>query len=386
MSRSSIAIVSPSFFPMIGGIESYVHSVGKELVELGHEVHVYTPDSVLGRKIPNHNEQLDGIIVHRLDVRIDLSYRLRFWPDLLNELKRDAPDIIHVYSHDSYALLALMAARSGQVPFLVTTYGPLETHSNYGVVETALFRTYDSLVAPPLFRRCNLVMVRYPAIAHWLVSMHVARTKIRLEPSGIPKDALGQRDGSAFRVRHHIGGPLVLYLGRISSQKGVQYAVESIKRVNRRFPDARLMIVGPDYSGFVSVIRSNAAKLGVSESVVVLPPMLEEEAQLEALAACDVFVMPSSFEGFSQSVMKAMAQGRPVVVTNVGGLPYEVGYGKCGLISQYGDADSLADCILKLLGDPDLSRQLGAEGKERAQDFTFDELALRISHNYDQLA
>jgi 2-deoxystreptamine N-acetyl-D-glucosaminyltransferase/2-deoxystreptamine glucosyltransferase len=156
--------------------------------------------------------------------------------------------------------------------------------------------------------------------------------------------------------------------------------------VNRRFPDARLMIVGPDYSGFVSIIRNKAAKLGVSESVLVLPPMLEEEAQLEALAACDVFVMPSSFEGFSQSVMKAMAQGRPVVVTDVGGLPYEVGYGKCGLICQYGDADSLADCILKLLGNPDLSRRLGAEGKERAQDFTFDELALRVSHIYDQLA
>jgi glycosyltransferase involved in cell wall biosynthesis len=385
MSRSSIAIVSPSFPPMIGGIESYVHGVGKELVKLGHEVNVYTPDSVLGRKIPNHHEQLDGINVHRIDVRIDLSYRLKFWPDLLSELKRDAPELVHVYSHDSYALLALMAARSGQVPFLITTYGPLETHSSYGIVETGLFRAYDSLVAPPLFHRCNFVMIRYPTIAHWLVSMHVERTKIRLEPSGIPKEALGQRDGSDFRVRHDIGGPLILYLGRISSQKGVQYAVESIKRVNTRFPDARLMIIGPDYSGFVSTIKNNAAKLGVSESVLVLPPMLGEEAQLEALAACDVFVMPSSFEGFSQSVMKAMAQGRPVVVTNVGGLPYEVDYGKCGLICQYGDPDSLADCVLTLLGNPELSRQMGVEGRERAQDFTFDELARRISRTYDQL-
>jgi glycosyltransferase involved in cell wall biosynthesis len=386
MSRSSIAIVSPSFSPMIGGIESYVHGVGKELVELGHEVHVYTPDSVLGRKIPNHRERLDGINVHRIGVRIDLSYRLKFWPDLLNDLKRDAPDIVHVYSHDSYALLALMAARSGQAPFLVTTYGPLETHSDYGFVETGLFRAYDSVVAPPLFHRCDFVMIRYPTIAHWLVSMHVARTKIRLEPSGIPRGALGQRDGSDFRVRHNIGGPLILYLGRVSSQKGVQFAVESIKMVNKRFPDARLMIVGPDYSGFVSKIKSDAAKLGVSESVLILPPMLDEEAQLEALAACDVFVMPSSFEGFSQSVMKAMAQGRPVVVTNVGGLPYEVGYGKCGLISQYGDSASLANCILKLLGNPELSRQMGEQGKARAQDFTFDELARRISRVYNQLA
>jgi glycosyltransferase involved in cell wall biosynthesis len=278
-----------------------------------------------------------------------------------------------------------MAAQSGQVPFLVTTYGPIETHSDYGVVETVLFRAYDSLVAPPLFRRCNLVMIRHPTIAHWLVSMHVARTKIRLEPSGIPKDALGQRDGSDFRVRHHIGGPLILYLGRISSQKGIQYAVESIKRVNRRLPDARLVIIGPDYSGFVSIIKNNAAKLGVSESVIVLPPMHGEEAQLEALAACDVFVMPSSFEGFSQSVMKAMAQGRPVVVTDVGGLPYEVDYGKCGLICRYGDPASLADNILVLLGNPDLSRQMGEQGKRRAKDFTFDGLARRISLTYDQL-
>ncbi|MDA4127907.1 MAG: glycosyltransferase family 4 protein [Thaumarchaeota archaeon] len=385
MRQSSVAIVSPSFYPMIGGVEAYVLGIGRELAKLGHDVHVYTPNSVLGRKMELPAEEIDGIKVHRLSVPIDISYRLKIWPDLLGELMKSSLDIIHVYSHDSYAILALLAAKAIHVPIVLTTYGPFETHSDYGPLQGGLFRVYDAVVSPNLLRRCDLVMIRYPALNAWLRSMKLPDERIRLEPSGVPEECLQPRDGNGFRKRYDIEGPLIMYLGRLSEQKGVQHAVEAMKLICERYPTAQLVLIGPDYTGISTAILARSRALGIDNNLRLAPPMTTEESQMEALAACDVFIMPSSFEGFSQAVMKAMAQGKPVVVTNVGGLPYEVGYGSCGILCEYGDPEALAYSIMKLIENPALAEEMGNSGKARAQRFTFGKLAKNISDAYDGL-
>ena len=382
MTKPSVAIVTPSFSPMIGGIENYILGVGRELVALGHKIYVLTPDSVLGTRIPVQREHVQGMEVHRVRVALDFSYRIKLWPGLVNELRSCSPELIHVYSHDSYALLALLAARTSETPMLLTTYGPFQSNADYGMVQSGVFRIYDAVVSPTLFRGSDLVMMRYPGIASWLVSMGVSRKNLRLEPSGIPLRSTGVRDGSNFRRRYGLEGPVVLYLGRVSPQKGIEFAVKGMKAVSVKYPQARLVIIGPDYTGHSAELKSLAKALGLDHSIMILPPMTDEEAQLEALAACDVFVMPSSFEGFSQAVMKAMAQGKPVVVTNVGGLPFEIGDGTCGVLCPYGDPDALARGVIGLLDHPDSAVAMGTEGKARARLFTFDVLARAMSDTY----
>jgi glycosyltransferase involved in cell wall biosynthesis len=379
-------MVSPSFYPMIGGVESYVRGIGMELVRLGHEVTVYTPDSVLGRRLSSPAESIDGVRIRRIHVSIDISYRLRLWPDLLAVLAGDGPDIVHVYSHDSYALPALMAARACGAPFIVTTYGPFEGHSEYGMVQGSALRLYDMLVSPVVFRHSNRVMIRYPAIASWLGRMNIPAEKIRLEPSGIPADSLVPRDGSGFREKQGVTGPMILYLGRISPQKGVQHAVEAMRYVLEERPDATLVLIGPDYVGFTTALRASAVKSGIERNLKIIPSMSDEESQLEAIAACDVFLMPSTFEGFSQAVLKAMAQGKPVVVTSAGGLPYEIDYGGCGSACPYGDSQSIGKAIMTLLNDRVLASRMGGAGRRRAERFTFDVLAKSLSSTYSEIA
>ena len=386
MGVASLGLVSPSFYPMIGGVESYVLGIGKELVGLGHEVTVYTPDSVFGRRLDGAPESIDGVTVRRIHVSLDLSYRLRFWPDLLQGISRDDPDNVHVYSHDSYVLPAMLAARSCRARFMVTTYGPFEAHSDYGRLEAGLLRLYDAAVSPSVFRRSDLVLIRYPLIAPWLRAMGVPGEKIRLEPSGIPQGSLPPRDGSRFKEAHGLSGPVVLYLGRISPQKGVQHAISAMRYVIERRSDATLVLIGPDYIGFSAELRSSAERTGVAKNLLILPSMSDEESQLEAIAACDVFLMPSAFEGFSQSVLKAMAQGKPVVVTMAGGLPYEIAYGECGYACPFGDARSIAEATLVLLQDGEMAARMGDAGRRRAALFTFDVLAKALSSTYTEVS
>ena len=382
----SVAIVSPSFHPMIGGVEFYVKGIGAELARLGYDVHVYTPNKVMGKKIDVDEEVVDGVHVHRLGVWFEVSYRVKLWRGLQRALERDAPDIVHVYSHDSYARPAAKAARKLARPLVITTYGPFETHSDYGAAQSLLFRLYDSYVTPSLFRGSALVLARYPEILQWVRSYGVEDSRARLEPSGIPGGYLAKADGRRGRDKVGHDGELILYLGRISPQKGVQYAVQAMEHVTRRFPSAKLAIVGPDYIGYSAHLRALAAKLGVAESVEIMDAVTNPVEEAELLSACDAFVMPSSFEGFSQSVMKAMAQSRPVVVTRVGGLPYEIDYGKCGLACEYGDARMLADRLVSLLESPGLSSEMGENGRRRAEEFTFERLASRLSLAYESTA
>ena len=381
----SVAIVSPSFYPMIGGVEGYVLGIGSELVKMGVRADVYTPARVFGRSCGDAEETVQGINVHRIRVPIELSYRVKIWPGLIDALQSRQHDLIHVYSHDSYAAFALFAARRMNTPFVVTTYGPFETHSDYGPVRSGIFRVYDALITPRIMGRSSAVFIRYPALGAWVESFGLPPENILLEPSGIPRTSLTPRHSD--KLRKEVGsGPIILYLGRISPQKGVQHAVDSMVDISKRYPKSRLVLMGPDYTGYSSELKERAASLNVLENIVFMPPTEDEGEQLEAISECDIFVMPSSFEGFSQAVMKAMAQGKPVVVTNVGGLPYEVDYGRCGIICAYGDPRALADSILDILKGSEGISEIARRGMLRAQSFTFDVLAGRLAAEYSRIA
>ncbi|MDA4126959.1 MAG: glycosyltransferase family 4 protein [Thaumarchaeota archaeon] len=376
--------MSPSFYPMIGGVEKYVQGMGTELVKLGIDVDVYTPDKVLGRRCGPPEDTIEGIRIHRIKVPFEASYRIKIWPGLGKALRRRPHSLIHVYSHDSYAIYALLAARKMGIPLAITTYGPFETHSDYDAFRRGAFRLYDAVATPRIIGGANAVFVRYPDLARWAESLGASTDRIFLEPSGIPKECLVPRSPDKFRGSIP-GSPIILYLGRISPQKGVQFAVESMAGIIKAFPDAKLVLIGPDYIGYSKHLKARASELGVSDAVILMNPIQDEEAQLEAISACDIFVMPSSFEGFSQSVMKAMAQGKPVAVTNVGGLPYEVDNGKCGRIFEYGNPESMSSCVTSLLQDSTTATNMKERGRVRAQSFTFDTLARRLAEHYDSM-
>ena len=72
-------------------------------------------------------------------------------------------------------------------PFVITTYGPFETHRDYGFVQSRLMKLYDGYVTPSLFKACAVVLARYPEILAWVKSFGVTDARAGLEPSGIPK-------------------------------------------------------------------------------------------------------------------------------------------------------------------------------------------------------
>jgi glycosyltransferase involved in cell wall biosynthesis len=130
-------------------------------------------------------------------------------------------------------------------------------------------------------------------------------------------------------------------------------------------------------------LEANADALGVRDRVLFLGSRADT---IELMAAFDVFVLPSVVEGMSNALLEAMAVGRPVVVTDVGGNPEVVVDGETGLVVPPADPDQLAASIVKLLEAPELAAEMGAAGRRRVlEHYQIDVMTRRIEELYEEL-
>jgi glycosyltransferase involved in cell wall biosynthesis len=135
---------------------------------------------------------------------------------------------------------------------------------------------------------------------------------------------------------------IVLYLGRLHRKKGIDLLCRAWSRTAPKFPDAVLFIAGPDSEGTLSHLRSIVADAGIA-SRVIFAGMLSGPLKWSALAAAEIFVLPSHSEGFSVSIVEAMGMGVPVIVTRQCWFP-EVAENACGWIIEP-DVDEAAKAL-----------------------------------------
>jgi glycosyltransferase involved in cell wall biosynthesis len=179
------------------------------------------------------------------------------------------------------------------------------------------------------------------------------------------------------------GAPLVGEVARLCEVKGQRELIEALATV----PEARLVLVGADLEqdgAYLARLRREAERLGVRDRVVFAGQRDDVERILSAL---DVLVLPSWTEGLPLAVLEAMAHGRPVVATPVGGTPELVADGETGVLVPPRDPAALAAALRRLLGDPELRRRMGEAGYRRAAErFSAEATTRRMLEIYDEVA
>jgi glycosyltransferase involved in cell wall biosynthesis len=166
-------------------------------------------------------------------------------------------------------------------------------------------------------------------------------------------------------------GVLCCTVARLSAQKGLDVLVAAAARLRDADPDAvpRFVVVGD--GELRSALERSIAERGLERVVRLAGPRPPREV-VDWLAASDVFVLPSHYEGMSFAVMEAMASGLAVVVTRVSGTAELVPDDEHGRVVPPGDAAALAAAIDELARDPDLRRRLGARAAEHVRRFSWD--------------
>lgn len=381
-----IAQVNVYFYPvMVGGIEWYVYNISRELAKRGHEVHVYATDTYRGKKILPADEVVEGIRVHRVPLWLNLSHRAKVWRGLYDLLIRGDFDVIHTYDYGQpHSYVAVKAGKAAKKPVVLTVF---DVHSMISrpFSKRFLMKLFDKYFARFTLRNATMILARASKLVDPLLTMGTSKEKIGVTPSGISKEALHLADGSEFRKKYGVKGPLILYLGRLHPTKGLRYLIEAFPMILKDFPEAKIVMVGPDQVGYRNELVRLAENLKVENYVLFLPPIYNLNEKMTVYAACNVFVLPSGYEGFGQVLIEAMAQGKPVVATKVGGIPDLVKDGREGFLIRYGAASDIANSVVKLLSDERLAVEMGRRGRKRATFLTYDILCGQIEKIYEAI-
>jgi len=174
----------------------------------------------------------------------------------------------------------------------------------------------------------------------------------------------------------------ILFLGQVEARKGIDELLEALSRLAARFPDVQLAIGG---QGELDRVNKRAAELGVRDRVTLLG-WITAERRRDELARAAVFCLPSYAEGLPMAMLEAMAAGKAVVVSGVGGILDAVQDGVNGLVVQPGDAQGLAEGLARILGDSALRRRLGVRARSTIEErFETGVVMKHISAVYQQL-
>lgn len=180
------------------------------------------------------------------------------------------------------------------------------------------------------------------------------------------------------RQEKRYGVHKILFLGRLCREKGVGELLSVMPKLRRQYPDVQLYLGGIWED---RALREQMLSLG---ACVTELGWVSGAVKQKYLQECDIFVMPSYFEGQSVSVLEAMANACGIVASDTGGIPDMIVDGETGLLSPVKDADALERGILKLLKDPALCRRLGENARRKAEtEFSMEQNIERLLAVYE---
>ena len=341
---------------IVGGIARVVHDLSKRLIKDGHEVTVIT---YRDGNVPEY-ENDKGVEVYRVDNYmihpnnfIDWIMQLNFnmiakATEVIN--KEGGFDVIH--AHD---WLVTYAAKSLKQSFnlpMVATIHATEAGRNSGIHDdtqryindTEWLLTYE---ATEVIVNSNYMK------GHVQGLFGLPFDKISVIPNGINLNNFTGIDRDYdFRRRFAMDNEkIILYVGRLVYEKGVQHLISAMPKILENYHDSKLVIAGK--GGMIDELKSQVESMGLSNKVYFTGYLNQKEVQ-KMYKCADVAVFPSTYEPFGIVALEAMLAGIPTVVSDIGGLNEIVEHGVNGMKSYTGNPNSIADSILELLFNPEL--------------------------------
>lgn len=293
-------------------------------------------------------------------------------------LKERQVDLIHI--HLPYAgIFGRIAARLANVEAIVYT------EHNVIDVYNPVTRLLDRLT----FRLDNATITVSDSVRQSILRSRFLKPRnVMTVLNGIDMKQVNITDRKDLaEIRRSLGIPqgdfVVGNIAHIRPEKGQQYLLQAARLVIAACPSTTFLIVGREKTREArEELEAQAAELGISDKIIFTG--FREDA-LRIMAACDLFVLSSLFEGLPVALLEAMAQGKPPVVTAVGGIPEVVTDGVDGFLVQPRDYQAQAQRIIALLQDQDLRSQMSANAVKKIEDkFSLQSMIGSIEKVYAQ--
>jgi glycosyltransferase involved in cell wall biosynthesis len=367
--------VVPGISPNFGGPSVALIGLTRTLSHHGVDTVLMTTnvDSGGRLKVPlGHLIDQDGVKIIYFNVWPRGRYAFSF--ALARALRRTirSYDMVHIHwLYNFSSLIAAIEAQKAGIPYVLQPNGSLDPHLMKR--NNLLKKIYLAMFGNYIVKNASVIIFT-SEIERKQASLDGFRVPARVVPVGLDwAEYANLPPRGEFKKQYpEIGNKqMVLFLGRMSRQKGLDLLILAFRIVAGRHPTAHLVIAGPDGEGYGTQVKQWVAEASLENCVTFAGP-LSEQLKLAAYVDSDVFVLPSYAENFGATVTEALACKRPVVISNRVNICDELASAEAGIVVEC-SADSVADGISRVLEDPGLAERLGENGYELVrQKFTWD--------------
>ena len=361
----------------LGGPVYSISAIAERLVRKGHEVMVFTTNSNLDEELnvpTNQPIDVDGVQVwyfkHEEPIQkwlpfvpyLSKSVGFLYAPAMRAELDRIVPfvDVVHTQAPFIYPTYAAgKAAIRHKKPLFYHQRGALgPEHLKFRGLKK---RLYIRLIERPIMRRATTLI----ALTEDEVKSYRAlgvQTRCRVIPNGVDvADYTASVDRSYCSFGISPDELVILFMARLHPTKGADRMLRALLLIQSIVPKAKLIMAGPDEWGMAENLRREVMKAGLG-SRVLFPGMVTGKEKLELLSRADLFCLPSDAEGFSTTVLEALASSTAVLLSPACHFP-EVEKAGAGRVVQP-EPDKLSKAIADLLENPEKLKDMGKKGRD----------------------
>ena len=373
---------------IVGGIARVVHDLSKRLIKDGHEVTVVTYRD--NADVPEY-ENDKGVNVYRVDNYMIHPNNFIDWIMQLNfNMLSKATEIINkeggfdvIHAHDWLVTYAAKSLKNAYDIPIVATIHATEAGRNSGIHDET--QRYINDTEWLLTYEATEVIVNSNYMKNEIQRLFgLPFDKINVIPNGINLSNLtGIEREYDFRRQYAMDNEkIILYVGRLVYEKGVQHLIAAMPKILSNYNDAKLIIAGR--GGMMDELRAEASNLGLNDKIYFTGYLNSKQVQ-KMYKCADVAVFPSTYEPFGIVALEAMLAGVPTVVSDVGGLDEIVTHGVDGMKSYAGNANSIADSVTALLYDHQLATNVSKKAKQKVKDqFNWEKIAQDTHFTYEK--
>jgi glycosyltransferase involved in cell wall biosynthesis len=360
--------VTSDLYPdIVGGIGIHAHEMSRIQAKSGHDVTVFT--SLCDGN--SEFEERDGYRIIRFKNLFKLlgnSVSFSLISKLKNE--RNNYDIIHAHSHLFFSTnICALLRKFGSSPLVITNHGLISQTAPMWIQ-----KIYIPTIAKWTYNASDAIICYTDSEKNNLVELGIRPDKINVIHNGIDTNLFspsGKKDGNIQ----------ILWIGRFTPGKGVEYLIEGFRLILDSFPDAKLLMIGrgPDRDDAIKKIN----ELGLSENIEIRDFVSNSELP-EIYQQSDVFVLPSLSEGIPRTILESMSSGIPVICTE---LPQLVDIVEgCGLLVPVRDSKAISDSVCLILSDKIRAKEMGKKGRDKlVNNFSWDDTVGKTLNLYEGL-
>lgn len=364
-----IAVLVPFFPPKhLAGTEIATYNIAKNLATRGHKVHVITSvDEGLSKERIE-----DGFYIHRISrQKVRFFGVMLFWLRIFWLLKKINPDIVHAQSI-GMGMPAFLARKLLRKPYVVWGRGS----------EVYLPWLYKKPISKLVMRSASAVIALTEDMKRRM--REICNREVSVIPNGIDLDRFQGLNPGTLRegLKVNSDEKLILFVGGLKPIKGIEYLIQAMSSIKQSETKAKLLLVGQGEER--ERLEQLAKSLGLNDYVRFIGEIPNEEVP-EYMAASDVFVLPSLSESFGIVNLEAMASGLPIVATRVGGLPEIIKEGNNGFLVEPKNPKEIAEKVLLILKDEELSSRISRSNKEKAKRYSWESIVERLEEVYQTI-